>query len=335
MARLVPLPNTYKEIRLLKNDRINHLLELCNLSTEGTWGQKRRRLAMTCITDHRADRSWKVYATTANSGMPTPDDESIGVSGYRTMAGYKTGSSDKHYSFLIEARTMSRVWLPMMTEWEQVAYCGEDCRGASGGCPGFAPRLTSIHPKMQGFTMVGIFVDTAFIFDNYKGKPYTTINLQRLMKHFRGRVVKRVREQLGNNGFVLAGGSCVGKCNPCKVDECGQACTKPKSRTYSLEATGVDVDMYHHEAYGTWLPWQYKQLKGYLPTVLCAYFGFLHRERFDHYRQGTIVRDAIEADAHYEEPMAVSCSPKKHVMRVPAGCWHAGSDIMVYKAEKP
>lgn len=207
--------------------------------------------------------------------VPSPDSP-LGRQAPGYEVGYRTGSGNT-MSLLIHTYDMHRADVPLLTEWEHVAFCGT-CKGSSGGCPGFAPRFDGIKPGHHRFVVVTVSIDMIWTImyatpnDGWLSNRVLNqlIYADRLTKNY---CLRMIRHIMGANvGYPLGLGNCMG----CKPQKClvrkGQKCKHPEKRTYSMEAVGVDCDWLHYELYGEFLPWYYHGTSK-IPAYMTRYIG--------------------------------------------------------------
>ena len=191
--------------------------------------------------------------------------------------GYKTGTGNLMTMLVQMKYYADREQVPLLTEWEQVALCG-DCKGSSGGCPGFAPRFSNMHRKVKDF--ITIMVSFDYIWSIMYATPEDGWLTRRIIKQmvYADRIsenyCKRLLRSLqaANIGNVLGMGNCMG-CVPkhCTVIK-GSSCEHPDRRTFSMEAVGVDCDAIHVDLYGECLPWYYQRTSK-IPLYMTRYTG--------------------------------------------------------------
>jgi predicted metal-binding protein len=123
--------------------------------------------------------------------------------------------------------------------------CREGCAnfGQSGGCPPIAPRFDSITSPAQK----GILIYTKFL-SLFKPPKVAQSNNIAIHWKFQDGILARFLDNVGWSmlgefgGIFLSSGYCMG----CPGKKCGfktdsRSCHNPQRRTYSLEATGIDV----------------------------------------------------------------------------------------------
>ena len=206
---------------------------------------------------------------------PWRDDVDAGLA--RWQFGYRTLSSGNTMELLMHIHAVDRNDVPLLTEWEQVAFCG-DCKGSSGACPGFAPRFDTIKPKVRTLYVIATSMDAVW------AMQYMPLNSSKVGWMLRGlqfidritvRYHGRLLETLRQCGFILGAGgckACTSKKNCTAVR--GGKCQQPSKRIYSMEAVGVDCDALHAAFYGEYLSWYYRRTNAML-TYMTRYAGIL------------------------------------------------------------
>jgi len=246
--------------------------------------------------------------------------------------GYKTGSGNM-MSLLVEAYRVDRSQIPLLTEYEHISFCG-NCRGSSGGCPGFAPRFETIKPKCSDFVIITISIDMiwAIMYATPKDGWLSNRILRQLM--YADRITESYCKRLFtffkgvNAGFPLGAGNCVG-CRPkfCTVIR-GNKCAKPRKRSYSMEAVGVDCDELHIMLYGEPLPWYYKGTSKMM-TYMTRYIGLFPNESaisIVDYLEGFTANDRSYIDIG-EVPESRDATIS--LMEIPSG-FYKGGHVYVY-----
>jgi predicted metal-binding protein len=242
-------------------------------------GQMRRMVGKVYIPKSQIERP-----STANSKYgPLLKDPLIGKESYHEEVPYSTGSGTR-MSLYVQIISLAREAIPMLTEWEHVASCG-DCKGSSGGCPGFAPRFDTIKPKLNVMHLLVVTVDMAWAMEHTTKKMCNTgLSMpwaNRISAGYARRVLSPLKANKANKKWFTIGlGSCAGswhKCRPSCQVILGKKCQHPALRSFSMEAVGIDCDMLHFHLFGDRLPWAYKGIKG-LPTYMTRYAGILADE---------------------------------------------------------
>lgn len=256
-----------------------------------------------------------VHADRAGSPVPNPDGPApVGTSWYRV--GYETGTGNR-MSLLVDVIPMQRKDISLLTEYEQVKFCG-NCKGSSGGCPGFAPRFEWLKKGVDRFVVVTVSID--MIWAIMYATPQDGWAGGRILKQlvYADRLTEcyciRMLRHLQDYGYVLGAGNCVG-CHPkhCTVIK-GQPCKTPKRRTFSMEAVGVDCDAVHEMIYEECLPWYYKGTNK-IPSYITRYIGLFPNA--DIVNIESVVADFVMGDKSY---ISVSDVPRPRDATISLQC---------------
>lgn len=142
--------------------------------------------------------------------------------------------------YLKSITTQAIVYDPVRIE----QYCRTGCKnyGRTGGCPPFAPKLEHI---LQGIDVCVLIVG---LFDS-KHKPEKVRMCANRAIHwkFQDAVLANCMDQIGRKLKTQFGWSYLGTgyCMGCHGKKCslkeGHTCRYPDKRTFSMEATGIDV----------------------------------------------------------------------------------------------
>lgn len=245
--------------------------------------------------------------------------------------GYQTGSGNR-MPLLIHTFGMERGDVPLLTEWEQVSLCG-DCKGSSGGCPGFAPRFLTYKKSNRQLVVITVSID--FIWSIMYATPNDgwlqnrvlkqLVYADRLTMHYCNRMLKHLRGE----GFPTLG---LGNCAGCWPKNCsvirGEKCKFPKKRTFSMEAVGIDCDALHERFYNECLLWYYKGTSK-IPMYMTRYVGAFVGDKVDEFND--VVHKFVSSDKSYisihdvPEPREAAVS----LLEIPAG-QHKGDFQYVY-----
>lgn len=177
---------------------------------------------------------------------------------HRQWIGYQADSGNR-LSMLVDSVLVDRAAVPLMTSYERYTACA-DCRGSSGGCPGFAPEFDRFAPGSDTVLIMAFHLDMRWA-KRYAAqyKHLTVFNQMSYADMITETYLKRVMRSLGcaEGHRWLGAGNCAG----CQSSKCtiirGKPCIHPEHRTFSCEATGVDCDAIHCMLYGERLPWYY------------------------------------------------------------------------------
>lgn len=126
-----------------------------------------------------------------------------------------------------------------------IELCRIGCKnfGMAGGCPPRAPLLSSIISAPQPVLLLGCVFESVY-------KPSNILKSNNVAIHwkFQDAILSRLLNKIGHNlvagvgGRFLATGYCLG----CPGKKCAfklgkEACRNPLRRTFSMEATGINV----------------------------------------------------------------------------------------------
>jgi predicted metal-binding protein len=297
-------------------------------------GKAKRKLACSLLDEQHVQARQEIIHSEVPFAPWDYDAHSSEIStgaGFAEEVTYVTGS-DHALSMLVHVAEVARADVPLMTEYEQLASC-RLCNGSSGGCPGFAPRFTSLRRKAQSLFVITVTIDFAWAL-KYAGMTSWKLPAawcDRLSMAYVNRLLRKVQDA---GYFILGLGKCAGKCNPCTVTA-GEPCEKPKKRTYSMEAVGVDCDMLHLAFYDEYLPWAYWGMKFSdglqpVPTYMTRYAGVLTSD------DGVVqhIRDAIHRDWSYRKYAVEVPEVRAYNLVVPERAHHAGCKMPFYKMER-
>lgn len=282
------------------------------------------------IASHELDPVVHDRARSGQALLDGPWGVEDDVVDFRMEVGYVTGTGNM-VSLLVDAVLIDRDSIPLMTEYETVSMC-RDCKGSSGGCPGFAPRFDWLRRGTDKVLVVIVHFDFAWAykFVTFKGYgPRGTLRQLSYMDRLSDSYIHRiVKAELWDYGMLLGAGNCAG-CHPadCAVIR-GGVCSKPQRRTFSMEATGIDCDEIHYALYGEYLPWYY-QGTNRMPTYMSRYvLVFCDRSEIDYLE---VLRRSVLQDKSYIDLSQVPEYPELYaeLMEVPHGA-HTGYSQYVY-----
>lgn len=222
---------------------------------DGDWGYL-RRMAMRDMLPHIVtSRDNTIEANPAGPFRVQADN--------RLVVGYRTGSGNE-MTMALDLFQLSRDMVPVMTPYETFASCRE-CRGSSGGCPGFAPWFPTMYRNHDFIYVLAVHFDMRwakrYAAGGKSARLFQNSYADLLTEKYTRRLLAYVSGVLGHKR-MLGMGNCSG-CHPqyCTVIR-GEPCNHPHRRTFSCEAVGVDCDMLHCQLYGEWLPWTYYAMGG-------------------------------------------------------------------------
>jgi len=222
---------------------------------------------------------------------------------------------------------LSRDMVPVMTPYETFASCG-DCKGSSGGCPGFAPWFPTMYRNYDTVYVLVIHFDMRwarlYAAGGKSTRLFQTSYADLITEKYARRIMSRIADASGRR-WMLGMGNCSG-CHPkhCTVIR-GEPCARPAERTFSCEAVGVDCDMLHSQLYGEWLPWTYYAVEG-VQSYMSRYVMWFAAGGWDF---AAVLWDAVRVDQTYipvndvEGGELIFDSSDVHTVEVPSGV-HAG-----------
>lgn len=122
--------------------------------------------------------------------------------------------------------------------------CRNGCRnyGKSGGCPPLAPKLDDFPILGDRYILIVALFDS-----KHKPPKVRECNNRAIHWKFQDGILARFMDRLGRSlqeqyfGYFLGTGYCMG----CSGKKCaiklGESCRAPEKRTFSMEATGINV----------------------------------------------------------------------------------------------
>lgn len=206
----------------------------------------------------------------------------------RTWLLYKT-SSGNTMDMCLDVVTQSRESLPVVPEIERINACGP-CKGYNGGCPGYAPRVDKFPSKYDHAVIMWLHIDMAWAIHygtpntlpgKGRSRPFRHLRYaDRLTDNLMHRIRKATKEVIGKS-ISLSLGNCEGcsSTKQCTVIQ-GEKCRNPKDRTFSVEATGIDVDELFRAHYGERMPWYMKTTYA-IPTYMSRCMIFFTDHELD------------------------------------------------------
>jgi hypothetical protein len=249
--------------------------------------------------------------------------------------GYETGSGNI-MSLSITGFYLPVEQVPLMTEWETFSSCG-CCKGSNGGCPGFAPMFKDIMmrslsvPDTDNVFVIVVTIDMIWAIKYaYSGRQAIMNRVcyaDRLTDCYLARLSKHIGIESSNK--YLSSGNCKGCSSPKKCSVIvGGLCNNPTKRTFSLEATGVDVDEIHHMLYGEYLPWYYRGTRK-VPTYMSRYAMFMADPYVDY--ESLLKKFVLEDKSYCDTGLVVRPGDvQTELLGVPQGV-HAGIKQWVYR----
>lgn len=144
------------------------------------------------------------------------------------------------------------------------SYCQTGCKNynQSGGCPPKAPLFTQIAAEYPHGLVICAILSSQWKSEKVKASksPYIHFRSQDvILSKFLTNLGYCLKAYEGATMFFLNNGYCMGCGNKrCNYKAGEQFCKNPRKRTYSLEATGVDVQATIYNLFGFELQW-YRQ----------------------------------------------------------------------------
>ena len=156
--------------------------------------------------------------------------------------------------------------------------------GRSGGCPPRAPSLEELHASSERAWLVICRFDSLYKTDKVKNSNNSAIHWK-----FQDGILARVLNKLGNALKEVNGGSflATGYCMGCPGKKCAfklglEQCRNPKKRTFSMEATGINVVKTVKNVFDLDLYWYKKGITDIPYMLKCmVYFPKKDQEKID------------------------------------------------------
>lgn len=160
---------------------------------------------------------------------------------YQLKTIYTTQNKSRSYPIELSAFHLPTDKLPINTH-KTTALCKAGCKNyeRNGGCPPFAPSCNEIIEKFRDSIIVYIklltedYPPTSLSSNHYIRWNFTESFMPRLLRN----IIKPITELLA--GISLSSGHC-SSCRPCNLKLGNKICLNPCNRTFSMEATGIDV----------------------------------------------------------------------------------------------
>jgi hypothetical protein len=285
---------------------------------DGDWGYLRRLAMCDALPEVYTERPIAEPAPFGPFGAEVFDRWTVG---YRTSTG-------NDMMMVVDGHLMDRADVPVMTPYEAFASC-RDCRGSSGGCPGFAPWFSHMYPNLGQVYVVVVHYDMRWA----KKYAHPGVKAKFNQLSYADLITEKLARRLMNHIGAATGSRRmlgIGNCYGCHPQDCtvlrGQPCVKPGKRTFSCEAAGVDCDMLHHNLYGEYLPWVYHQDIDGVQTYMSRYsLVFADRGADYHALLGNAIGDdpyTIPADL-VDKPWVLMDVSDAYLAEIPSGV-HAG-----------
>ena len=185
---------------------------------------------------------------------------------------YKTINGNK-YPLLLEYEKIDKSDIVLQPE-KVFSWCKKGCQnyGHSGGCPPFSPLFSNIAWGSENFFLISMK-----FFSKYKTEKVRKSSNIAIHWKFQDCILARASNMLGRmlkkkcGGEFLSTGYCMG----CPGKKCSyklkEPCRNPSKRTYSMEATGINVvqtvrNVFNEEFY--WYKKQYTDIPYMMKTIL-------------------------------------------------------------------
>lgn len=157
---------------------------------------------------------------------------------------YKSSSSGNAYPLFVEFSWLKYsdvVFAPDFIE----SLCQKGCRnyGYSGGCPPFSPRFNTFAKKENQYLLIISKFDSVYKTEKVQKSSNRAIHWKFqdvIVAHFLDKLGRAIRTRYDSSIF-LGTGYCMG----CTGKKCSyklkEPCRNPQKRTFSMEATGINV----------------------------------------------------------------------------------------------
>jgi predicted metal-binding protein len=148
-------------------------------------------------------------------------------------------------------------------DYDQITSLCEGCGNyhQGGGCPPLAPKFDDIIKTKRYSIMI-----YAKLLSKYKSEGVKNSNNYYIHYRFQDIILSNLLTNLGytirddyNNLVFLNNGFCMGCSKKCSFKLGENICRNPKKRTFSLEATGVNVEKTLKNEFGIELQWYNKE----------------------------------------------------------------------------
>lgn len=178
-----------------------------------------------------------------------------------------------------------------------IEMCKNGCRnyGVSGGCPPRAPLFSTLVQNENQILLITCKFESIY-------KPEKVLNSQNTAIHwkFQDGILARVLNRLGRNLIFKLGGTflATGYCMGCPGKKCTfklglDQCRNPHLRTYSMEATGINVVKTVKNVFGDSMYW-YRKGNFDVPYMLkCV--AFIPNQPIDRDQLDDIIHEVLEA----------------------------------------
>jgi len=185
---------------------------------------------------------------------------------YITNVQYRTkGKPYNEYPLEIGVFPLQTKDIPHNQLWT-ASLCKVGCSlyGRNGGCPPLAPNFTALSAKHDSALVFYIKLNTQdYPPKSLTGKHYVRWNFtETFMPRIMRSLLIAVVDEIG--GVMLSCGHCIG-CRKCGWKNGTNSCLNPKQRTFSLEATGIDVEKLMRENTDLPVLWWNQNNSQYIP----------------------------------------------------------------------
>ncbi|NMB40547.1 MAG: DUF2284 domain-containing protein [Firmicutes bacterium] len=139
--------------------------------------------------------------------------------------------------------------------------CRQGCKNYnhSGGCPPFAPTFESIAKEYNSAILVFARLHSKYKTRRVKDSNNYYIHYRFqdiILSNFLNKMGQKIRKLFAPRVYFLGNGYCTGCGNrKCAFKEGMRKCRFPRKRTFSLEATGVNVEKTLKNVFGIKLEW--------------------------------------------------------------------------------
>ena len=196
---------------------------------------------------------------------------------FKQWVEYSTKSSSNKYPIEIGIKKVN--YYDILVQPSLVRdLCKTGCKNYNnqGGCPPYSPVFTNIvRPDDSIFLVYGTF------YPEYKTERVKASNSPYIHYSLQDQVLANLLNTIGiqlrdnHNCLFLGTGYCMGcKGIKCSFKNGDSICRNPQKRTYSLEATGVNVSLTLHKEYNIQLQWYRKNGPLNIPVTKCCAFIF-------------------------------------------------------------
>lgn len=157
---------------------------------------------------------------------------------------YHSSSKGNDYPLSLQYKWINYTDVVFEPEYIE-SLCQKGCRnyGHSGGCPPFAPKFNSFAHESSQYLLIIAKFDSKHKTEKVKASKNRAIHWKFqdvILAHFMDKLGRQISSS-NQDVIFLATGYCMG----CPGKKCAyklkQPCRNPKRRTFSMEATGINV----------------------------------------------------------------------------------------------